>query len=260
VKSQATPSSRALRAVLAMSALGCASGGLAVFGLAEFGLSQSRAQSSPTQPEFERVDQGQADRNQLSTSYRDMGVDLRAPLNFDTVYKVEPHSRLLRGIRGWSGGAFVRANAGLIAVFPQSAYRAVGRGVDLAQVPAGTLFVFGDSAGSARSGGAARGDGTTVMRDYRVSGQTIESLNVKRIENASLLKRVEPLAPATSGVLASDGQGQVAPRASGPTPQEGDEAQEPISIWNNEDYRQRMLRALIQSAYDAGQAPSSGAP
>ena len=83
---------------------GCVGAVAALMGL---GVQQGSKKDAP--PEFRAVDQGVGDRTGLSASYRDMGVDLRAPMNFDKVYRVEARSRLLQGMQGFEGGADARA-------------------------------------------------------------------------------------------------------------------------------------------------------
>ena len=79
---------------------GCVGAVAALMGL---GVQQGSKKDAP--PEFRAVDQGVGDRTGLSASYRDMGVDLRAPMNFDKVYRVDARSRLLQGMKGFEGGA-----------------------------------------------------------------------------------------------------------------------------------------------------------
>ena len=96
----------------------------------------------PIEPGFEDV-------SLLATSSKRMPVDLRMPLNFDQIYRIEGDlSRL--GLTGrntsWLARAntpmFARASGGLIAIFPQSEYVQTKRGMRPV-VPANTTFFIG---------------------------------------------------------------------------------------------------------------------
>lgn len=91
------------------------------------GLAASQTPPQPLKP----VDQGVADLGPLSTSFRDMQVDLRGPAGFVNVYHVPG-----------ADGMFMRGSGGLFAIFPRSQYVPTPRGI-LAQVPAGTVFHIG---------------------------------------------------------------------------------------------------------------------
>lgn len=121
-----------------------ASLGWVAFALSSVGAAPQGAQR-PAPPEFTPVDQGVADRTELSGSYRDVGVDLRTPMHFDRVYRVDARSRMLRSMRGFEQGAYARAQGALVAVFPKSAYRQISPGVDIAQVPPGTVFTLAET-------------------------------------------------------------------------------------------------------------------
>ncbi len=82
-------------------------------------------------PPFVQVDPNVADVNSLSTSLRDMQVDLRVPLGFSNVYRVPGQS-----------DKFMRASGGLFAIFPQSQYVSTRQGLS-AKVPAGTTYHIG---------------------------------------------------------------------------------------------------------------------
>jgi hypothetical protein len=77
------------------------------------------------------VDQMVEDVGALSTSFRELQVQLRHPLGFDSVYHVPGRSDL-----------YMRASGGLYAVFDQSAYARGEKGVR-AVIPAGTTFYIG---------------------------------------------------------------------------------------------------------------------
>ena len=78
---------------------------------------------------------------------RQMPVDLRKPLNFEQVYRVEGDlSRLgVLGISPAPGQSmYARASGGLIAVFPQSEYVRTRQGA-FPIVPANTTFLLGSA-------------------------------------------------------------------------------------------------------------------
>jgi hypothetical protein len=78
------------------------------------------------------LDEGVEDRGPLSTSLREMHVDLRQPVGFENVYRVGEQDELLMRISG-----------GLHAVFPRSVYAETVFG-PLPLTPPGTLFFVGE--------------------------------------------------------------------------------------------------------------------
>lgn len=174
---------------------------------------------SGSQPEFQAVDQGVGDRTELSSSYRDMGVDLRSPMNFDRVYKVDARSRLLRGMQGFEKGAYARAHGGLVAVFPKGAYLEVAPGVDMAQVPPGTVYTFADSSRMSHVGEA---------KDARATRPGAVPL-VVRIDAKPITKPADIPAHESAG----------------------------FSIWSDETYRQRRVGQLLDWA-ERERAASAG--
>lgn len=93
---------------------------------------QTGQQGSPET--FERVDQGFEDVGPMRTSARRLGVDLRLPSDFRSVYRVR---------RGEHEGEFARISGALSAVFPRSTYTVTNRGV-FPSIPPGTVFRIGD--------------------------------------------------------------------------------------------------------------------
>ncbi len=184
-------------------------------------------------PEFQPVDQGIADTSRLSSSYRDMGIDLRAPVNFERLYKVDARSRLLKnvpGASGWRGGAYARAHGGIVAVFPQSAYRNVGKDLELIEVPPGTIFTLADSS---RMTHVETDDSLDSTRpSTRLYGKPI----VNRIEEPTA-SREPAMFPTQARHINSDE----------PTT---------LSIWTDEDFRQRRVANLLDRALTARTAPS----
>lgn len=110
-----------------------------------------------TQPPSEAprpVLQGVDDVSPLQQSLSLEPVDLRQPSGFDRVYRLPTRPNFFGRVRE---SAFFRASGGLVAVFPQSSYRTVGRGVDIAEVPAGTVYQLGPiESGSAPLSGEDR--------------------------------------------------------------------------------------------------------
>lgn len=96
-----------------------------------------------TQPPSEAlrpVLQGVDDVSPLQQSLSLEPLDLRQPSGFDRVYRLPTRPNFFGRV---GESAFFRASGGLVAVFPQSSYRTVGRGVDIAEVPAGTVYQLG---------------------------------------------------------------------------------------------------------------------
>ena len=214
----------------------CAAG---VFACAWLGASTelARAQQNTARqhpPEFERVDQGVADANALSASYRDIGVDLRAPMHFDTVYRVDARSRLLRGVqRGTTGvrvGAYARAHGALVAVFPRSAYRDVAPGVTMAQVPAGTVYTLADA---------------SEMSHIDTGGLPAPSRPSSRLLSVPLVTRIQPGQPPAQRPTHS---AEKESHAASPV----QTASGPASIWTDEDYRRQRVTSLLDRALSAG--------
>lgn len=195
-------------------------GAVGVVGVAALaGLGPQQGEPKPP-PEFQPMDQGVGDRTDLSASYRDTGVELRVPMEFDRVYKVDARSRLLRGLRGFEGGGYARAHGGLVAVFPKSAYRPVAPGVDMAQVPAGTVYTLAESARM------------NAMHDEKA----LPTRPSTRIVNKPILTRIETRGDATPQDFPTQAR-----HVSG----------EGASIFGDEDYRQRRVRELLEWAEHA---------
>jgi hypothetical protein len=97
-------------------------------------------QLRPVSLEFQlkKVDQGFADVGPLSMSLRQVTLDLRTPDGFRDVYQIPRESR--SPYAGWF--ARIQGNGGLVAVFPESEYVAVKKGVQ-PQVPLNTRYVIG---------------------------------------------------------------------------------------------------------------------
>ncbi|MBL8964799.1 MAG: hypothetical protein KF787_12925 [Phycisphaeraceae bacterium] len=94
-------------------------------------------QPASTGPRLTPVEQGRGDTGPLATSNRVTPLDLRLPIGFDRVYRIEGSGR-----RGRSGDLFARQSGGLTAVFPRSQYIQLGSGL-FPEIPAGTTFYIG---------------------------------------------------------------------------------------------------------------------
>ncbi|HEX2839562.1 MAG TPA: hypothetical protein VHN77_15700 [Phycisphaerales bacterium] len=189
---------------------GCVGAVAALMGL---GAQQGSRKDAP--PEFRAVDQGVGDRTGLSASYRDMGVDLRAPMNFDKVYRVDARSRLLQGMKGFEGGAYARAHGGLVAVFPAGSYREVAPGVDMVQVPAGTVYKLAESSRMSRVGEERE----RSTRDLSLHSEPlVRRIDIARVSNVPV--------DVPTGAAGESG----------------------ASIWTDEAFRQRRVVQLLEWA------------
>ncbi len=95
------------------------------------------------QPLLEPIEQGIEDENALRNSLREQVVDMRAPSNWDRVYRVNQNLELYPGARR-AGAQMARASGALMAVFRESTYVPVAPGVAAATIPPGTVWVLGD--------------------------------------------------------------------------------------------------------------------
>lgn len=123
-------------------------------------------QPASTVPRLTPVEQGRGDTGPLATSTRVTPLDLRLPIGFDRVYRIEGSGR-----RGRSSDLFARQSGGLTAVFPRSQYIESGSGL-FPEIPAGTTFYIGglpDSlTGADRSAATRRNANNYIDRSARV--------------------------------------------------------------------------------------------
>lgn len=96
----------------------------------------AHAQSTSPDPRLRPVDAGRQDTGPLSTSTRVTQLDLRLPLGFDKVYRIDGSSP--------ASSKFARKSGGLTAVFNRSQYMQVSNGAMVAEIPAGTTFYIGN--------------------------------------------------------------------------------------------------------------------
>lgn len=86
-----------------------------------------------------RVQQGVADAGPLHVDLRVQPVELRAPMDYDSVYR----GTLPNGYGGTTD-YFARISGAVTAVFPQSVYIDAAEGVRSAVVPPGTVYYIGE--------------------------------------------------------------------------------------------------------------------
>lgn len=79
------------------------------------------------------------DVNPLAHSLIMQPYDMRAPMNFDTVYRVDPNFQFFG--KG-SGDYYARVHGGLMWIFPRSVYRPMKEGLKT-KVPPGAVLVLG---------------------------------------------------------------------------------------------------------------------
>lgn len=86
-----------------------------------------------------RVQQGVADAGPLHVDLRVQPVELRAPMDYDSVYRGTAPN-------GYGGTTeyFARISGAVTAVFPQSVYIDTAEGVRSAVVPPGTVYYIGE--------------------------------------------------------------------------------------------------------------------
>lgn len=160
-----------------------------------------------------------------------MPVDLRKPLNFEQVYRVEGDlSRLgVLGVSPLEGQAmYARASGGLVAIFPQSEYVRTRRG-PFPVVPANTTFLLG----SIQTPTTMTAPGSTSGTNTSANNVTAASAAQRVDTRANLSQPTEVLAPK--------------PR------------REPPSIWNSEVTRRSRLSHLLDEA-KAADAPTQPQP
>jgi hypothetical protein len=137
------------------------------------------------QPGLTPVDEQFDDVSPLSNSLRVQPLDLRQPIQFDRVYRIDPNLRLFGG-----GQKFARIDNGIIAVFDRSEYTPAKRGVLRAEIPAGTVFYLGDPTAVL----AAHGQedyGPSILAVNLSAAEQIES-PVHRRENIGLIEQSTP--------------------------------------------------------------------
>lgn len=231
------------------------------------------AQNASPDPRLKPVEQGRGDTGPLATSSRVAPADLRLPLGFEKVYRLD------------SGGSrtpadlFARRSGGVTAVFKRSQYSQAGNGALVAEIPAGTTFYLGklpDSLTgadrparertlpsnyvdrSAREGRASN----SAKEDAQPSAHTAArsaAMGPTRADNG-------PGRPVSRDVAPRDRVNDGFPRATPPTPRR-DVPPRP-SVFSDEAYRQKKVGALLDKASEkpdqdkpaAPDGPAAGSP
>lgn len=176
------------------------------------------------------IDPGTEDVSRLWEGGRQMPVDLRKPLNFEQVYRVEGDlSRL--GVLGVSPAAgesmYARASGGMVAMFPQSEYVRTKDG-RFPVVPANTTFLQGSiQTLTGLPQGESRGSG----------GVTAASAAQRVDTRANVAPPVEPVKATTT-------------------------KREPATIWTSEVARRSRLSQLLDEVKvaDAAGKPAPTKP
>lgn len=212
------------------------------------------------------IEQNVEDANHLAVSQRLLPVDLRAPTNFEHVYRI-PTSGPNTPAWAQTQPMFARASGALTAIFPQSSYVPTRRGL-AAEIPAGTVFTLTDptkflnpqsqssalnnthsSDTSPNQPAAARPPGRAVPLSAREqltvstpegSGPNASSFRAQSAAVRSQLPAAQPTAPAlrsTATNLHADERGEL--RA--PPKPEG------VSLWNNDTFRQQRVADLLMT-------------
>jgi hypothetical protein len=186
------------------------------------GASATSLLSQPQQSILTPIDQGYADRTANSASARLPEADLRLPVGFERAYRVRGSAPWRQGSTPTSG-VYARVSGGLVAVFPQSQYTKVGR-YTRADVPPGTVYVFNDGHHPATTPARAGNDANLMRRinPFDVISPTLP-------EPQSTTPRIaQPVAPASD-----------------------------LSVWTDEEYRQRRVGQLIDAAFTIASANAS---
>ncbi len=217
------------------------------------------AQSSSPDPRLKPVEAGVADRGPLSSSGRVVPADLRLPIGFDRVYKLESASR-----RRPLGDMFARQSGGVTAVFPRSQYSEAGG----AEIPAGTTYYIGNLPESVTGSVSARPAPRKLpanyvdrsARDDRAAAPP-EIQAAPRTEGGRVAgprpgtgePRVEQRTGSAAGgrALLESARPEMAPEA-GPKDREDDLRPRSVpprpSVFSDDEYRKRRVSDLLDTA------------
>jgi hypothetical protein len=169
------------------------------------------------------VEAGVGDVGPLSTSTRELRVDLRQPANFDRVYALPTRN----GVGGRTPGGFVRFDSGIAAVFPRSEYTPTPWG-PVADIPAGTTFYIGRLPDSMLQAGAQARSTPSVLRIDHGIDRSVRTQATTDARSAKAQTRVDTRA--------------VPDRPAAPS------ADEKPSILNDPKLRERWIDSLGQPA------------
>jgi hypothetical protein len=191
------------------------------------------------------VDQGHADRGPLSFSLRDTRVDLRQSMDFDRVYQLDSKPRLFAGAPT-SSDYYMRMSGALTAVFPRSSYTTAGKGVEHANIPAGTIFSIGGPISKLVGTQPDKSTAPKKAPSSRIdqSAPRNPPASASQPANKPAPEKARPDKPnaATPPPPAKEPERTPAPRVV-PAPQSlaG-------TIWNNEELRKQRVGALLDEA------------
>lgn len=199
---------------------------------------------TPFHERFTKVEQRIGDVDPLGVSSRQLPTDLRVPIGFRDVYRINGsamHANRWGIVNQMGGDLFARMDGAVTAVFPQSVYTETREGV-VPLIPAGTVFIigalpFGPPPGDA-SPSPDRVDTQLNLRvhDANATGQQVHSLAQVR----EVSQQAGPRSPRTAEE----------PPASVAVP----------SIMNSEAVRSRTVRDLLMKAADAANQPAPAVP
>lgn len=180
---------------------------LAFTAVAQQGGSGKQSGSGKQDAMLQPIEQGVEDDNLLRSSLREQVVDMRAPSNWDRVYRVNQNLELYPGAK--RGGAHMaRASGALMAVFRESTYVPVAPGISAATIPPGTVWVLGDP--------------NSLTQPQMIQSRSSYS-------PPSLLDNQTSLHPPDSPITRVISQ---------PIP-------DARTIWTSDDYRQQRIAALL---------------
>lgn len=170
---------------------------------------QPAVQPGMQQPLLQPIEQGVEDENALRNSLREQTIDMRAPSNWDRVYRVNQNLELYPGAKR-AGAHMARASGALMAVFRESTYVPVAPGVAAATLPPGVVWVLGDPNSLTRP---------------RLAQQRSSYSPPSLLDNQTSLH--PPDAPITKLISQSFSEAR--------------------TIWTSDEFRQQRIAALMES-------------
>lgn len=218
----------------------------------------------PRRPTFKRVEQGVSDTGPLRVGVRDQGVDLLVPTGFRDVFEIQPGGPVPPGGAGGPGfnaassntqKQFARVNGAVIAVFPRSIYTPTEDGI-VAEIPPGTIFYIGGlpknmyTPSLGHVGGPDGGEPVSPLWADMRADTSVHAAGTERGGTSG----PAPLTPANRANPSRRAQ------ALGGTPEQhppfrtqfGNRLPSPPTlpqgVMTDEDLRQRVVQALLQSA------------
>ncbi|MCG3123664.1 MAG: hypothetical protein GIKADHBN_02085 [Phycisphaerales bacterium] len=225
-------------------------------------LAAPSARAQQAQPTLKRVEQGREDAGPLARSIRVAPTDLRLPIGFDQVYRLENTAR------NSQGDLYARRSGGITAVFPRSQYSVSASGSLLAEIPPGTTFYIGGLPESLTRPEKAR----------------VRQLPETYIDRSARPARADVAAPVTSARQSDATARSAAPRGTPPAPASdspSQRSQRPIvtpgaveipgaaaprrtapdrpSVFSDESYRSKRVESLLNRAAQAISQPAAGA-